>query len=212
MQVPKRLFPDRHDPQKTEITQNLLRRIWGFSFPERVPKPKAASYFSHYYTLLSNQRLLDDQNTSLRESDSQSSDVATLIAGFKQQTRKSIADIRTSLQNSPPAWLRNSQSREVQDKVLAFAVRLWLFTKPDLSNDVLTLQDAVRGPLTSISTNPSNEWIWLDFSANTLSQKAGFRIMWTSDLSEHLMFASKTVIRVFSHASALEQFERTDEG
>jgi hypothetical protein len=91
---------------------------------------------------------------------------------------------------------------------LSFAVRLWLFTKPDLENGNLSLQDAVRKPLSKICSTSSNEWIWLDFSANTLTLRAGFRIMWTSDLSEHLTFASKSVIRVFSYASVLEQFRR----
>lgn len=212
MQVSKRLFQDRDDPQKTAITHNLLYGVWGFSSPKNVPKAKAASCFWHYYNLLSNQRLLDDQNTSLRESDTQSSDVIALVTDLKKQTQKSISDVRTSLQNSPPAWLLSPQNQEVLDKVLTFSVRLWLFTKPDFSDENKTLKEAICGPLNKISTNPSNAWMWLDFSEKALSQKAGFRLMWTSDLSEHLTFASRTEIRVFAHASVLEQFESTDEG
>jgi hypothetical protein len=211
MQLSKLLSPAPPHPQKAHVIHNLLRGVWGFSRPAAVPRAKALSCFYHYETLLSNRRLLDDQNTDLRDSGTQSSDVIQLITSLKQQTDTSITDIRNSLQNNPPAWLLNPQSREAQDKVLSFAVRLWLFTKPDLEDGNLSLQDAVRKPLSKICSTSSNEWIWLDFSANTLTRRAGFRIMWTSDLSEHLTFASKSVIRVFSHASVLELYENTNE-
>lgn len=212
MHVPKRLFPERHDPQKTQITQNLLRDIWSFSLPHTVPSAKAASCFYHYQNLLTNPYLLDDQNTSLRESDTQSSDIITLVGSLKQDLQKTITATDTSLETNPPTWLLNPQSQVARDRVLTFAVLLWLFVKPDLSDGSVTLQDAVRKPLNAIAAQSSTSWIWLDFSAHTLAQRAGFRIMWTSDLCEHLTFASKSVIRVFSHASVLEQYEGTSEG
>jgi hypothetical protein len=212
MALTKLFSPEPHDPQKAQITQNILREVWGFALPHAVPRAKAASCFYHYENLLDNRQLLDDQSTRLRESNTQSSDVIKLVSDLKQHAQSSIADIRSFLEHNPPIWLRHPHSREAQDKVLNFAIRLWLFTKPDLRDGNSTLEKAVQSPLSKISTSSSNEYIWLDFSANTLTQRAGFHIMWTSDVAEYLTFASKSVIRVFSHASVLELFENTEEG
>jgi hypothetical protein len=212
MKLSELIFGRVDDPQKTQITENLLRGVWGFDLPHDVAKAKAASCFYHYESLLSNRQLLDDANTSLRDSDTQSTDVINLIAFLKTKTQTSIADIRNSLQQAPPAWLLNPGSPVVQDKVFSFAVRLWLFTKPDLTGGNDTLQEAVQKTLNGINSKPQTQYIWLDFSADTLTRRAGFHIMWTSDLSEHLTFASRSVIRVFSHASVLERYEKATEG
>ncbi|KAL8716474.1 MAG: hypothetical protein Q9225_006201, partial [Loekoesia sp. 1 TL-2023] len=199
------------DPQREQIVENLLRDIWGFASPRAVPEAKAASCLYHYESLLTNRQLLDEQNTCLRESNSQSSDVIALIRYLKQNTQTSIAAIREDLERNPPHWLLNPGSREVLDCVLNFCVRLWLFTRPDLSDDSATLQEALRKHFANIS-HPPNAWLWLEFSERTLRERGHFHFTYTSDISEHLTFASRSVIRVFSHASVMERYEMTDEG
>lgn len=197
------------DPQKEQVIQNLLREIWGFAKPKAVPKAKAASCFYHYESLLSNRQLLDDNNTSLRDSDRQSSDVIELVKLLRENPNTKIADIHSSLRSNPPHWLIN-QNHDTLDGVLHFGIRLWLFTTPDLSNDSSTLQEAVQKPL--IRGNKANSWLWLDFCAKTLNERGHFHITYTSDIYEHLTFASKSVIRVFSHASVMERYENTSDG
>lgn len=206
-----RLSTPADDPQKDQIIENLLREVWTFTSPQAVPKAKAASCFYHYESLLINRQLLDEQNTSLRESQSQSSDVIALIQYLKRNSQTSIVDIRKHLERNPPHWLLNPQSRDVLDHILHFCIRLWLFTRPDLSDDSLALQEAVRKPFANVN-HPPNAWLWLDFSEKTLRERGHFQFSYTSDISEHLTFASRSVIRVFSHASVMERYETTDEG
>lgn len=201
----------QHDPQKDQVIENLLREIWGFGSPQSVPRAKAASCFYHYENLLSNRQLVDDQNINLREANSPSSDVIGLVKLLKQNAHSTIADVRAVIEAQAPDWLLTPTSQEILDRVLHFAVRLWLFTRPDLSDDKVTLQDAIRRPLEKTKAT-NNNWLWLDFSEKTLRERGRFQIAFTSDISEHLTFASRSTIRVFSHASIIEQYEVTMEG
>jgi len=211
MDISKRLFQIPCDPYKDQIVNDLLREVWGFSSPHAVPKAKAASCFNHYESLLSNRQILDDQNTNLRESESQSLDVRVLVGRLKKQVHHPIADIRKSIVDDSPSWLLNTHNLDTLDKVLQFCVRLWLFVKPDLADENATLQVAVRNSVSKFGA-PSNSWLWMDFSAKTLMERGRFHITWTSDIAEHLTFASKSVIRVFSHASVIELYEVSAEG
>jgi hypothetical protein len=193
---------DRHK----SIAERLLQEVWGFSTTQEVPRPKAAACFYYYESLLNNQQLLDDQHTRLRDSDQQSSDVAALISILKTRGQDTIEDIHLFLQNNAPDWILDANDGETIENVLHFAIRLWLFTKPDLNDRTQTLQEAIRAPLLKVNGS-SNTWLWLDFSASTLEKRAGFRMHWTSDISEHLTFASSSVIRVFSHACVLERYD-----
>ena len=188
------------------IAGRLLRDVWGFGTTQEVPRAKAAACFYYYESLLNNQQLLDDQNTTLRDSDQQSSDVVALISTPKTRGQDTIEDIHSHLQDNAPDWILDAKNGATIENVLHFAVRLWLFTKPDLSDRTRTLQQAIRTPLLKVNGS-SNAWLWLDFSASTLEKRAGFGTDWTSDISEHLTFASSSVIRVFSHACVLERYD-----
>ena len=200
-----------NDDRKKKIIEKLLQEVWGFASPQAVPGAKAASYFYHYETLLTNRQLLDEQNTNLHDSDTQSSDVIELIQYLKQNSHTSIKDIRDHLNSSPPHWLLNPQNQEVLDRILHFCVSLWLFSRPNLSDSGATLQQAVRKTFSNFN-NPPNAWLWLEFSEKTLRERGGFHLSYTSDISEHLTFASRSIIRVFCHASVIEQYEMTDDG
>jgi hypothetical protein len=198
----------KQDPKRAQIIRNLLQGIWGFESPGNLPKSKATSCVRHYETLLGDQRLLNDDSTTLRESKTPSADVITLITKLKRDTDKSLDDIREGLQTTnTPAWLTDTAA---VDEVLTFASRLWLFTRLDLTDGQRTLSKAARAELDKIGGASTNAFVWIDFSADTLT-KAGLRIKWTSELSEHLTFASNSFIRVFSHASVLERYESSIE-
>ncbi len=207
MNLVKRDF-DRRTPYDTHksIAGRLLRDVWGFGTTQEVPRAKAAACFYYYEGLLNNQQLLDDQNTTLRDSDQQSSNVVALISTLKTSGQQTIAEIHSHLQDNAPDWILDPDNDTTIENVLHFAIRLWLFTKPDLSDRARTLQEAIQSPLLKISGS-SNAWLWLDFSASTLETKAGFRWDWTSDISEHLTFSSRSVIRIFSHACVLERYD-----
>lgn len=191
--------------QHRAITERLLHDVWGFSSTQKVPDAKAAACFYHYENLLLDRRLLDDHSTGLRESEHQSADVSALVTILKSKWQNSVDEIHHHLNQSPPDWIFNHGNAQTLDSVLHFAVRLWLFTKPDLTDRTITLQQAVQKPLLKIQSS-ANSWLWLDFSAAALRKRANFRIEHTSDLSQHLTFASRSVIRVFSHACVLERF------
>jgi hypothetical protein len=192
----------KQDPEKAQIIRNLLQGIWGFESPGNLPKSKATSCVRHYETLLGDQRLLNDDSTTLRESKTPSADVITLITKLRRDTDKSLDDIRKGLQTTnTPAWLIDTAA---VDEVLTFASRLWLFTRLDFTDGQRTLAKAARAELDKISGASTNAFVY--FSADILT-KAGLHIKWTSELSEHLTFASNSFIRVFSHASVLERYE-----
>lgn len=199
------------DPHRDRIMKKLLQGVWAIHSTQRVSKAKAAAYLYHYEGLLMNRNLLDEEHTNLRESGSQSSDVIEVIQYLKQNSQTSIADIRKHLERHPPHWLLNPTNRDVVDRVLQFCIQLWLFTRPDLSDDSLALQEAVRRPFTYVS-HPPSAWLWLDFSAKTLRERGRFQFSYTSDIYEHLTFSSKSGIRVFAHASAIHHFEMIDDG
>jgi hypothetical protein len=194
-----------YDPYKS-IADKLLQEVWGFSATQEVPRPKAAACFYYYESLLNNRQLLDDQNTALRDSDTQSADVAALIAILRARGQETIDNIHVYLKNNPRDWILDANDKTTIDNVLHFAIRLWLFTKPDLSDRTRTLHEAIQGPLLKINGG-SNAWLWMDFSAIMLEKRAGFRMEYTSDISEHLTFASSSVIRIFSHACVLERYD-----
>jgi hypothetical protein len=208
MRVPKLLSNSKPDPEEAQITTNLLHGVWGFATHQNVFEGKASSCLFHYKYLLDDRRLLPDRITSLRESNTQSADVISFITDLKSKTNSSLGTIRTWLQTNPPRWLQPNPSQQNVDKILTFAAKLWLFTRLDLSNDQLTLEAAAKSQINKIKGVETKTFVWLDFSADTLTRKGGFRIKWTSDLCEHLTFDSNSVIRVFSHASVLECYER----
>ncbi|MCJ1327365.1 hypothetical protein MMC10_004034 [Thelotrema lepadinum] len=183
------LFRLEEDPQQYQVTQNLLRGVWSFSSP---------------------QALLDDQSNTLRDSACVSADVIALINHVKPQSQSSINDIRMSFKKNSPGWLLND-SDHVLDKILCLSLRLWLFVNPDLEDETMTLQQSVQKFLSKIRGS-SNKWLWLDFCEQTLIKRGKFRIVYTSDIAQHLTFASKSDIRVFSHASVLELYESIAEG
>jgi hypothetical protein len=194
-----------YDPSKS-IANKLLQEVWGFSATQEVPRPKVAACFYHYESLLNNRQLLDDQNTALRDSDTQSAGVAALISILKARGQETIANIHLHLKENPQDWILDPNDRTAIDNALQFAIRLWLFTKPDLSDRTGTLHEAIQDPLLKINGS-SNAWLWMDFSAMMLEERAGFRMEYTSDISEHLTFASSSVIRIFSHACVLKRYD-----
>ena len=206
MFLSKLFNPSKNEPQQAQITKSLLRAVCGFNANQAVSNGKAASYFFHYETLLNNRRLLEEHTTTLRDSNNISADVISFLVDLKLKRKDSLNTIRTWLQNNPPPWLGHAQTPQTIDKVLTFASRLWLFTRIELRDGNATLEDAARARLQNIAGVSTNAFVWLDFSANTM-ERAGFRIQWTSELSEHLTFASTSVVRVFSHASILERYE-----
>ena len=115
-----------------------------------------------------------------------------------------------SFKKNSPGWLLND-SDHVLDKILCLSLRLWLFVNPDLEDETMTLQQSVQKFLSKIRGS-SNKWLWLDFCEQTLIKRGKFRIVYTSDIAQHLTFASKSDIRVFSHASVLELYESIAEG
>lgn len=198
-----------YDLNKRRIVEGLLRDVWDIAHPERVPDSKIASCLYHYESLLADTRLLDDDTTAIRNSANQSSEVIALLQLIRRNRHSPIADIYTQLRANRPHWLLDD-SQDVLENVLQFAVRLWLFTQPDLSDPKHTLQEAVRQPLRKGST--SYGMFWHDFTAVSLARRGDFHIAYTSDVQEHLAFASKSVIRVFAHASILEWLETSSDG
>lgn len=186
------------------LTERLLRGVWGFRSDDKIEKRKAAACFYHYENLLNNRHLLDEK-TGLRESMQQSADVSALVSILKSQSQRKLSDIHAHLSINAPDWILDSGDEETIDNVLRFAARLWLFTKPDLSDKSRTLEQSVQVPLSKIN-GASNSWLWLDFSAAMLEKRGGFRIHYTSDIAEHLTFASRYDIRVFAHSCVLERY------
>jgi hypothetical protein len=199
----RRDFRTSYDSHRA-VAERLLRDVWGFRPNDKIEKRKAAACFYHYERLLNNRQLLDGK-TDLGGSQQQSADVVELINTLKSRSQSTISEIHAHLTNNAPDWVLDPTDEATIDNVLRFAARLWLFTKPDLTDRSRTLEQAVQDPLSKI-TGTSSTWLWWDFSAAMLERRAGFRMQYTSDISEHLTFASRYDIRVFAHSCVLEKY------
>lgn len=185
----------------------LLEKVWGLSsYPGRTVDARLDAYLNHYNNLAplaSTLDAFDDRNH-----------VIEVIAVARSRSSESINTIIDAVKQASLSW-GNSMFNDTEAlEALRFALKLWLFSSPVLEQPTLTLAECNKS-LHTCATRGSpqghaqqNGLLAADFSAKSLTRKGGFYLIWTSELSEHLTFASKDQLRVFRHAQVLLQYQR----
>lgn len=109
-------------------------------------------------------------------------------------------------------WIKDPKNTDHVKAAIRFACRMWLFTRPSLNDLKLTLVQDIHSVLEKTTGQflPRLHLTDLDhtFSAKTLVTNGKFRIIWTHDVSQHLSFESKKALRIFCHASALDNYRQ----
>jgi hypothetical protein len=195
------------------IIRDLLHSVWRLELGSNVGR--AGPYLDHYQEL----RTLVDGDILRAHTDwKEVIELVNLIQTHSQinlhgidrpATLREIKDVVTA---ANPKWSVKPLNDELAERVIDFAIRLWLLIEPDLQNENLTLPQIIRQslpePLAS-NISCSRNLLSSDFSAKSLTRKGGIRLVWTSSLSDHLTFVGKSQLRIFRHASVLREHQRS---
>lgn len=194
-------LPKRKRPSgELEPVRRLLPGVWGLA--STAPSHRLEAYKEHWKETVSS---IEDPDLSLTSQQN----VTNLIAIVRGNSDGSVEDVETAILGAELDALANSTDPVSVSAALKFAMRLWLFTDPDLSDKSLILSQLVKKQLLQITRSTHLDGLSClseDFSAKSLTRKGGFRLVWTSYLSEHLTFEGTSRLKVFRHASALRQY------
>lgn len=128
-----------------------------------------------------------------------------------------ISQIKENLNDLDTTRILSKKSDEAINQRVEFLIQLWLMVQPrqGLSSEPsFTLEDIVRMSLDYPSiegSGPVPEFLSPDFKAKSLVRIGGFRIIYTSSLSEHLLCTSGHEVKVFVHASILRKYSKSSE-
>ena len=138
----------------------------------------------------------------------QSIELIRLVQFLQQRSQSPFRVIKAELRASSSVHLERFHIATVIDTALISVVRLWLFATIALQgeNETLGAALAISLPQRGVLRKES---LSFDFSATNLTRKGGFKFVWTSDLSNHLTFASHSEIYFFRHGRLLEYLSRS---
>lgn len=194
----------RYNGQAPKI---LLEKVWGLNGDRRLGND---AYISHYLNLLQVHDLLV---TRLNDFDEYSK-VVELIDLVRNNVNLTLSEIINAIQKASRKWCSTAFDDAAARSALELAIRLWLFRIPSLEDLSWTLSEVLKQhhpskpvPSWSPAQYADVQMLSADFSAKSLTRKGGFYMVWTSDLADHLTFASKNQLRVFRHAQVLRTYQ-----
>ena len=200
-------------PSRTLIRhqKEVLQSIWVSADSNGSRWPRISSpYIQHFNHLTPASR----ETASLTTIDAPG-EVVSLVNLVKQSARSStsIQDIANDILAAKLPWVSKNDDLEAAKSSLSLILELWLFVEPSLLDLNKSLNDVVKGHIQQSVTprsgsSTTTKMLSSDFSAKSLTSKAGFHLVWTSKLSEHLMLKGKRYLYVFCHASILAQYQR----
>jgi hypothetical protein len=191
---------------------DLLDRVWGLDINSNVLQP--AAYLQHYRRM---HNMLDGSIISIP-------DLQTLIDilnAIKMDRHLPLHQIKEDLKSTGSRWIVARDSEQAASKAIEFSVQLWLMVQPGPEihlDSHLTLEEIVAQSFENPSTAPpltmntsQHERLSPDFGAKNLIRIGGIEIIWTSFLSEHLLFVGRHQLKVFGHVSILRKYARSTE-
>lgn len=180
-----------------ELSRALLSGVWGLCCGQDVHY--CAAYTDHCKNLLG---LLSGHSSARIDRN----DIIELVDLVAVNREEPIDRIRNEIKASNPKWMTSAIDDDSIHASLDFAIRLWLFIGPELKDGTRTLSQVVAEQLPDRAPSPNKPGhLSHDFCAKSLTRKGGFKIEWTSYLSDHLTFVGKARLRVFRHVSALKK-------
>jgi hypothetical protein len=212
------------------VGRELLLGVWGINL-----SPKVQHYAHSYLTHCNELRSLFAEDGLCQAN---RTEIVELVKLVQLNQDRTIKEIEEEIRKANFQWLNLLAGDESIQNVLDFAVRLWLFIEPDLSDQTLTLPELVERCLPrrihprgdnqksrecrgGSKANPrassfglkrhlpendkSSIYLPADFCEKSLTRKAAIKLEWSSYLSDHLTLTGKSRLRVFRHASAIQQ-------
>jgi hypothetical protein len=139
-------------------------------------------------------------------------DIIELVDLVAASRDKPIARIAEEIRAADPKWMISATDDDSVLASLDFAIRLWLFIRPELKDGTRTLYQVVATELPKRTASRHNSsHLSRDFCAKSLTRKAGLKVEWTSYLSDHLTFVGKARLRVFRNVKALRKYSQSRE-
>lgn len=129
--------------------------------------------------------------------------------------------IKEKLKATGSKWSVAADDDKAVYRAIEFSVQLWLMVQPRPELHLvshLTLEEIVAQSFKNPSTTPflamkmsQYDRLSPDFGAKNLVRIGGIDIIWTSFLSEHLLFVGRHQLKVFAHVSLLRKYARSSE-
>lgn len=215
------------------VGRQLLLGVWGIHLNGKA-QHYAQSYLDHCNELRS---LFDEDGLSRANR----TEIVELVGLVKQSQHNTLKEIEDEIRKAQFRWIAPLAGAESIRNVLSFAIRLWLFVEPDLSDQALTLAEVVERCLPrksparghpkkhrksktvskakapvfpfapeKLPREKDQSLIYLpeDFSEKSLTRKGAIKLEWSSYLSDHLTFMGKSRLRIFRHASAIQEHSK----
>ena len=191
-----------NEPQEID---NIVENVWDLRANRLPTRP----YREHHTSLLLKRHLNDNINLKLHIA----SDVIQLVQVVRRNAGKSLGGIERAIRQEAPSSLVSNNILAAQN-ALDLVVRLRLFTTINFDRLNLSLIEAVKDSVSvhrQANKTPVLDMLSEDFSAKSLARKAGIRIVWTSNLPDHLTFATTTGLHVFRHTTVLKNYSEAAE-
>ena len=121
---------------EVQVGRELLLGVWGINLTASV-QHYAQSYLTHCNELRS---LFEEDGVSRANR----TEIVELVRLIKSAQNKTIGEIEDEIRKARLRWITPLAGDDTFRRVLDFAIRLWLFVEPDLSDQALTLAEAVE--------------------------------------------------------------------
>ena len=200
---------------RRESHTRLLREIWKAQDDhEKYWEKRSAAYIKHFENLIPLNRA-----TAFLELPSDQDQVLQLVSIVRESAAPTatLHQLKGIVASARLPFLSDANDDGAAESALVLAIQLWLFVEPPMEDLNRSLSTAIKLKLprkASFGANASKLATTLlseDFSAKSLTRKGGFRLMWTSDLSEHLVIKGEHYLYVFCHARILGSYQSQEE-
>ncbi|KAI1615454.1 hypothetical protein EDD36DRAFT_432871 [Exophiala viscosa] len=200
---------------RRERRTRLLREVWGFQDAhENDWEKRSAPYLKHFESLIPLNRA-----TAFLELPTDQDQVLQLVSIVKESAAPTatLHQLKGIVATANLPLLKDANDDGAAESALVLAIQLWLFLELPMEDLNRSLGTAIKVKLprkpafgvnaAKVATTLLSE----DFSAKSLTRKGGFHLMWTSDLSEHLVIKGEYHLYVFCHARILGSYQYQEE-
>jgi hypothetical protein len=192
MDVLNTSISDREQLRDEGLARALIGAIWGLAPTSWVTVSELADFYYSQVCILRGEEFILRTHR----------DVVDIVTFVLKNQDSSIKTLEDELRITPPLWL--GASDEAPTAAVGLALRLAFMVKPTaISNKDAAIKQSVPALFpydTATETHGK-----LDYHFNKLSLKsAGFKILTTSSLSDHLSFDQENrTVRLFAHTDFL---------
>lgn len=207
-----------HHRNNDAVALQLLEGVWRADRAEGSPWATCVPAYINYYKRQVGSNLITAPLQQLNSPEN----VIDLIDIVRDELAKTgqhstLQELVDAIRNANRSWLKSSGDDKTVKNAVELALKLWLFTAPSFADLSQSLIPAISQKFAQHQAQPTSHAatkvraLSLDFSAKSLTRRGGFYLMWTSELSEHLMIKGKEHVLVFCHAHILREYMAREE-